>query len=193
MGRYQYLLEKRFAEVKDIREGCPAWDVKCCWAPTSYDMVSSILDNGGFLNEADLYLRFPNLDDLFRAYLDAPYTHEVACDSMRSSVVDGDWAMMCRPEFEDKYKIKISKPLRIKYAFVGRSGGWIIPEWFEGVSMAALQQGDRFSLSTTFCKQLLAMWDEWDEMFSRRAVYEEFVHHLAFRFCVDVLEREEAA
>lgn len=190
MNTYQKLIMERTNGHKNWRDGLPAWNVKITDDVSYGDVRRSIIENSGCINEAELLLRCPDVEERFYAWInDSSYPHwGIIVDDMRRSVNADDWAKMCRPEFESKWRVKIDKPLSIDYYFTGRSGGWLVVEKFEGFDMRECRELAEYDRHPVFCRKLLAMWDEWDMMFTPKNAWREYVHQLGFRFVADVLE-----
>lgn len=147
-------------------------------------------------------------------------TWDTVTEDMRSSVTDDDTYRTWSPEVERRYGFKpdtLGYKLRrrklqkregvtdhgpdyffnVKWGFAGRSGGYLVLEWFEGHNITMRNLADEIrgdetgTFSNEWCRKLLAMIDEWDSSFSRQNVKKEFEYQVAYRAASELFDLHE--
>ena len=180
------------------------WCVPVYGPASMPQMMKSLVDAGEFLNEGDILIQYPDVNDRWEWFTRDGTNYNQAWDTliedMRESVTGCDTFKMWRPEIAKKYGFSYDglgadKPFEVEFCFAGRGGKHLCIEKFEGVSLNQRDLIDNLTdpeeaWPTLWVRQLLGMIEEWDLCFTRQAVEAEARYLLAFRFAEYIREHE---
>jgi hypothetical protein len=172
----------------DRKRHALCWNVKMHNSP-DFDKVWKKMCTPDFeyINEAEAITRIPSIPNLREEWEQVSNAmYEAALETMRESFLGDDTMKFVTPEREKKWGISCGdNGLDCKYAFFGRSGGWLVLTHFMGMDidteMVELPEVgyemhrlvDNYRLP-----YLYAMIEEISHMVSHRD--EELVYQLAF-------------
>jgi len=189
---YQRQLQELMAKRQEYAYGDYAlhWNVKVHYYPNTEHVLDAIAQYF-YINRADLLMQYPRADEVVEKQLNDCESMEFLIDRMRESVTDGDTYYTVRPEVAKKWKlgkdVAQTKPLDVKFEFMGRSGGHLCVTEFEGRKLADFldynlyEEGDPYDdYEEHWCQKLLAMIDEWDQCFTSEAVNKEAAYLTAW-------------
>ena len=171
------------------------WNVKMHHTPTTETILNCVAVNF-YKHRGELLIRFPEAEDIVEEKLHDDNTFGFVLESMRHSFEDGDTYRMYRPKFAKKYGLAYEgkgadSPFDVEFCYLGRSGGYLAIEAFEGIRMKDFDYDDWYPDQWT--RQLCAMIEEWDLCLTRESIYAEFDYQLAWLVNQELEGLEEAA
>jgi len=135
-----------------------------------------LIENGHFINEADLTIQFPDFESQFDA-LDGPDMYREAQEHLIDDLADDVGFRTWSPETARKYGFDYTgdgadSPFEVEFRTLGRGGKHVVIVEFDGVSLDA-DLSERIEnedwgytefVSNQWCRKLMGMMDEWDVM-----------------------------
>lgn len=141
---------------------------------TAEEASELLIENGHFINEADLAIQFPDFESWFDA-LDGPDMYREAQEHLIDDLADDVGFRTWSPETARKYGFDYTgdgadRPFEVEFRTLGRGGKHVGVVEFDGVTLdeyiAERITGEgrqsTGSVSNQWCRKLMGMMDEWD-------------------------------
>lgn len=135
-----------------------------------------LIENGHFINEADLTIRFPDFESRFDA-MDGSDMYERTLELLVEDLTDDEGLRMWSPETARRYGFDYTgdgadRPFEVEFRTLGRGGKHVVVVEFDGVSLnedlaeriANKDWGYTEFIPNQWCRKLMGMMDEWDKM-----------------------------
>lgn len=143
---------------------------------TAEEASELLIENGHFLNEADLAIQFPDFESRFGA-LDGSDMYREAQEYLIADLTDDEGYRTWSPETARRYGFDYTgdgadRPFEVKFCTMGRGGKHVVIVEFDGVTLdgnlAERITGEEWQstgfVSNQWCRKLMGMMDEWDVM-----------------------------
>lgn len=141
---------------------------------TAEEASELLIENGHFLNEADLAIQFPDFESRFDT-VDGSDMYREAQEHLIDDLADDEGYRTWSPETARRYGFDYTgdgadRPFEAKFNTMGRGGKHVVIVEFDGVTLDA-DLADRIvcadwefmgSVSNQWCRKLMGMMDEWD-------------------------------
>ena len=151
---------------------------------TAEEASELLIENGHFINETDLAIRFPDFESEFYA-IAGPDMYRHAQESLIDGLTDDEGYRTWSPETARKYGFDYTgdgadRPFEVEFRTLGRGGKHVVVVEFDGVSLdadlAECIAGEDWentgSVSNQWCRKLMGMMDEWDVMLTTANAHE---------------------
>lgn len=151
---------------------------------TAEEASELLIENGHFLNEADLAIRFPDFESRFGA-LDGSDMYREAQEQLVDDLSSDEGYRTWSPETARRYGFDYTgdgadRPFKAEFCTMGRGGKHVVIVEFDGVSLNE-DLADRIvcndweyteCISNQWCRKLMGMMDEWDVMLTTTNAHE---------------------
>ena len=151
---------------------------------TAEEAGKLLVENGHFLNEADLTIRLPDFESRFDA-MDGSDMYREAQEHLVDDLTDDEGYRTWSPETARRYGFDYTgdgadRPFEAKFNTMGRGGKHVVVVEFDGVTLDGdlaerienKDWGYTEFISNQWCRKLMGMMDEWDVMLTTASAHE---------------------
>ena len=151
-----------------------------------------LIENGHFINEADLTIQFPDFESQFDA-LDGPDMYRDAQEHLIDDLADDVGFRTWSPETARKYGFDYTgdgadSPFEVEFRTLGCGGKHVVVVEFDGVSLnedlaeriANKDWGYTEFIPNQWCRKLMGMMDEWDKMLTTANAHKRGKYYMTY-------------